>query len=224
MTTTNPPGVTLALVDGIALVTIDDGKVNALSYQLIDEFNQALTDAERDGRAIVIAGRPGAFCAGFDLREVRKGMDRASAIIRHGGELIRRVFECPKPVVVAATGHAVAGGAVLLLVADVRIGADGPWTIGLNEVSIGLGLPEFVIKMGQYRLERTRCEPALLGELCNPASAVTTGYLDRMVPADRVIEEALEAARQLAARDPRAYAVTKADARAGLSDADWRPR
>ncbi|MDP3972527.1 MAG: enoyl-CoA hydratase-related protein, partial [Candidatus Nanopelagicales bacterium] len=129
MTDTNQPGATLELIDNIALVTIDDGKANALSYRLIDAVDQALTDAERRGRAIVIAGRPGAFCAGFDLAEVSQGMDRASAIIGRGGELIRRVFECPLPVVVAATGHAVAGGAVLLLVSDVRIGADGPWRI-----------------------------------------------------------------------------------------------
>lgn len=221
----NEPGASDAvryeLVDGVGVITIDDGRVNAFGYDTVRALETSFARAEAEAVAVVIAGRPGILSAGFDLAEVRRSMAHARKIIAHGGAFFVQVLSCPKPVVIACTGHAVAGGAVLLMVGDVRIGSHGNFRIGLNEVDIGIPLPDFVIKVGQYRFDRRLCERALLGEMFGPDGAVELGLLDRVVPEMQVIEVAVATARKLAARSPAAYAATKTAARAEVVTADW---
>lgn len=214
--------VSYQLADGVAVIQLDDGKANAITYEMIEAFERAFSQAQTEAAAIVITGRPGILTGGFDLQQVRQGIEATRAIIWRGGQLFTQILVCPKPVVIACTGHAVAGGAVLLLVGDLRIGSRGKFRIGLNEVLIGIGLPEFVIRVGEYRLDRRVCERALLGEIFGPESAVEAGFLDRIVPENQVVDEAITRARELAQRDAAAYAVTKTAARAGMLGAGWR--
>lgn len=209
------------LIDGIGLITIDDGRVNALGYDTVYTLERTFAQAESEATAIVIAGRPGVLSAGFDLNEVRRSFTHARRMIERGGAIFAQVLACPKPVVIACTGHAVAGGAVLLMVGDVRIGSHGNFRLGLNEVEIGIPLPEFVIKVGQYRFARRLCERALLGEMFGPDGALELGLLDRVVPEMQVIDVAISTARDLASRSPIAYATTKADARSQVVTASW---
>src|SRR5215471_17406783 len=94
--------------DAIATITMDDGKVNALSMPMFDEVNAALDRAEAAGAAVVLAGRDGVFSAGFDLGVLRAGGAAAAALVRTGFELSARLLAFPAPVVVACTGHAIA--------------------------------------------------------------------------------------------------------------------
>ena len=128
--------------DAIATITIDDGKVNALSLAVLAELNAALDQAERDGAVVILAGRDGVFSAGFDLPVLRGGGPDARAMLRAGFELAARLLAFPRPVVIACTGHAVAMGVFLLLCGDYRVGATGPYKITANEVAIGLTMPE----------------------------------------------------------------------------------
>lgn len=197
-------------VQPVALLRLDDGKANALSWQLIEELAAALERSQRDAKAVVIAGRPGRFCAGFDLRMMLAGIDQARQLVTAGGELLLRLYELPQPVVIACTGHALAAGALLLLVGDSRVGAAGDFKIGLNEVSIGMPLPIMAMELARDRLDPLQLAAATLqATVYDPNRAAGVGYLDRVTEPDKVIEEATAEAKRLAALAGPAYGATK---------------
>src|SRR5262249_43850097 len=125
----------------VAVVEMDDGKANALSNPMIDALLDALTRAETEAQALVLAGRPERFCAGFDLKVMMSGPDAARALLTRGSELLMRLYGSKVPLVIACTGHAIAGGALVVLTGDHRVAADGAFKIGLNELAIGLPVP-----------------------------------------------------------------------------------
>jgi enoyl-CoA hydratase len=189
------------MIDGVALVTLDDGKVNAISARMVEVFSHALDDVEAsDTRALVLAGRSGQFCAGFDLSTLMVGGSRRDELVLDGWNLLLRVFTLPFPVVAACTGHAIAAGAVLLLLTDVRVGADGAFRIGFNEATIGIPLPGVLTMLAGDRLTDAVVEEALEGaRIYGPADAAAAGLLDRVVPPADVLELAITEARELAA-------------------------
>ena len=157
-----------------------------------------------------IVGREGRLCAGFDLSVMTGEADGARQLVSRGADLLMRLYLHPQPVVVAVTGHALAAGALLALACDVRIGADVPAKIGLNETSIGMPLPQFAAELARDRLATTAFLRATLGaEIYDPAGAVEAGYLDRVVPADEVVRAAIAEANRLSAYRAGAYARTK---------------
>ncbi|MEM8498951.1 MAG: crotonase/enoyl-CoA hydratase family protein [Pseudomonadota bacterium] len=184
----------------VGVIRIDDGKANALSPELIEFINAAIDQAEADDvDAIALIGREGKFCAGFDLSVMGAGRDQAFALLNAGGLLALRLFEMPKSVVIGATGHAMAMGALLLLSADERIGADGPYKIGLNEVQIGMALPAMGVQLAKERLQNKYLTRAVINsELFTPQEAVDVGYLDRIVEPEKVATVAIAMATHLA--------------------------
>jgi len=201
----------------VALLRLDDGKANAVSHELIEEFCAALDKAEAEASAVVIAGRPARFSAGFDLAKMTASPESARALVTEGCEMLVRLYMHPQPVVVACTGHALAAGALILLAADRRIGAAGDFKIGLNEVAIGLRLPIFAVELVRERLSKRHFTAAtILGRVYAPADAVDVGYLDAVVEPDRVVESAVAEAEPLAALPRGALAQTKALARSAL--------
>jgi enoyl-CoA hydratase len=150
------------------------------------------------------------FSGGFDLGVVGPGGPRAEALVERGGRLVARLYSSPVPVVAACTGHAVALGAVLLMAADLRVGAAGEASIGLNEVAIGIGVPASLVALARERLaSRYVTEAVLLARLWTPEQAVEVGFLDEVVPAEKVTQRALAHARDLAGRlQPDAYQAT----------------
>jgi enoyl-CoA hydratase len=208
--------VTTTIEDGVAVVRFDDGKANVLSHDSIVSLDGALDRAGAEADSVCIVGRPGKLCAGFDLSVMSGGPAAAQELVARGGELLMRIYQHPQPVVVAVTGHALAAGALLVLSCDVRIGADVPAKIGLNETSIGMPLPLFAIALAEDRLATTAVVPATLGaQVYDPHGAVEVGYLDRVVAAEQVAEAAIAEARRLGAYSTRAYAQTKEVLRAG---------
>ncbi len=202
--------LTTTIRDGVAVLRFDDGKANVLSHAAIDAFEAALDRAAEEARAVCIIGREGKLCAGFDLSVMTGEPDGARQLVSRGAELLMRLYLHPQPVVVAVTGHALAAGALLVLVCDVRIGADLPAKIGLNETSIGMPLPQFAAELARDRLTPTAFVRATLAaEIYDPAGAVEVGYLDRVVSADEVVDAALAEAGRLSAYRSRAYARTK---------------
>ncbi|MEM8925836.1 MAG: crotonase/enoyl-CoA hydratase family protein [Actinomycetota bacterium] len=198
--------------DGIAVITLDDGKANALGAAMTDAVNAALDTAEADDAvgAIVIAGREGRFSGGFDLSVFQTGdIEAIGAMVDAGGVLVRRLYGGPKPVVAACTGHAVAAGALVLLGCDVRIGPDAPIKVGLNEVAIGLTLPRWAMIIAGDRLSfRHRQQSVVNAKLYDGTGAVDVGFLDRAVEPASVMAEAMAEAATLAALDGSAYAAT----------------
>jgi enoyl-CoA hydratase len=199
----------------VAVLRLDDGKANAISHAVLDGLHAALDRASREAAAVVLAGRPGRFSAGFDLKTFSQGPAATAALVTAGARLALRLYGHPQPVVAACTGHAIAMGAILLLACDVRIGADGDHQIGLNEVAIGMTLPRFGVELARDRLSRRHLGSAVfLARMFSPAAACDAGYLDRTCAADRVVAEAIDEATRLAQLRRPAVGETKLRLRA----------
>ncbi len=205
--------------DGVALVTMDDGKANALSHAMLEALDKAFDRADQEATAVVLCGRAGRFCAGFDLRTMMSGVEQAKALVTEGAAVLLRLYGLRLPVVVACSGHAMAAGALVLLAADTRIGAEGEFKIGLNETSIAMPLPLLARELARDRLDpRKLTQATVQGQIFSPSEAVEVGYLDRTVSAEALLDEALAEAKRLGQLPNSAYATTKA----GLREATIR--
>jgi len=207
--------IEMNITDGIALITLKNGKVNAFSHALIDEVNHALDQAEHDNAIVIITGQPGIFSAGYDLSVMQAGPEAASALVECGSKLARRLLAFPTPVIAACSGHAVAKGAFILLASDVRIGVDGPFKIGLNEVNIGMTMHYAGIEIAKARLpDSFYTRSVLCAEMFNPNDAMTAGFLDKVVPAESLLDHAMGIARHFTDNmDLRAHHQTKLKSR-----------
>lgn len=208
------------LEDGIATLTLSNGKVNAISPDVIAAFNAALDQAVTDRAIAIITGQPGILSGGYDLKVMTAGPKEAVALVTAGSTLARRLLSHPFPVIVACPGHAVAKGAFILLSADYRIGVDGPFSIGLNEVQIGMTMHHAGIELARDRLRRSAFHRSVInGEMFDPKSAVDAGFLDKVVSAEELQGAALAAARQLKKINMTAHKNTKLKVRKALLDA-----
>ena len=205
------------LEDGIATLTLNNGKVNAISPDVIAAFNAALDQAVADRAVVIITGQPGILSGGYDLKVMTAGPKEAVALVTAGSTLARRLLSHPFPVIIACPGHAVAKGAFLLLSADYRIGVDGPFSIGLNEVQIGMTMHHAGIELARDRLRRSAFHRSVInGEMFDPQSAVDAGFLDKVVTAEELQGAALAAARQLKKINMLAHKNTKLKVRKQL--------
>ena len=196
--------------NGVAVITFDDGKANALSPDSLKALDSAVTQVEDEAKAIVLVGRPERFSAGFDLKHMMAGPDSANALLTQGVAFFGRLFTHKKPIVMACTGHAIAGGVLLLLCADHRVGVEGDYKLGLNETAIGMPLPIFALELAKARLDNRKVEEAtLMARIYNPEESIAGGYLDEATAADALVATAVKRAAQLAELAPHAYAVTK---------------
>jgi enoyl-CoA hydratase len=193
--------------DGIATIAMDDGKVNALSPEMLAEVSAQFDRAEREAVVVVLTGRAETFSAGFDIRCPQ---ERWPGMVAAGAELARRIGCFPAPVVAACNGNAIAMGAFLLLSADYRIGASGNFRIGLNEVEIGLTIPWFGIELARHRLSRPyfdRC--TITGAVLGPEEAKAAGFLDEIVMPGELLCTTDTVVRRLASVDRDAHVGTK---------------
>ncbi|WP_223447038.1 crotonase/enoyl-CoA hydratase family protein [Pseudomonas sp. BF-R-19] len=208
------------LEDGIATLTLSNGKVNAISPDVIAAFNAALDQAVTDRAVVIITGQPGILSGGYDLKVMTAGPREAVALVTSGSTLARRLLSHPFPVIVACPGHAVAKGAFLLLSADYRIGVDGAFSIGLNEVQIGMTMHHAGIEIARDRLNKVALQRSVVnGEMFNPQGAVAAGFLDVVVSPEELQGAALAAARQLKKINMTAHKNTKLKVRKALLEA-----
>ncbi len=202
--------VTCTIDDGVAVVRLDDGKVNVVSHRVIELLHESLDRSLDEATAVAIIGREGKLSAGFDLTEMTAGIERTQALVGGGGHLLMRIYGHPQPVVLGVTGHALAAGALLCLSCDVRIGGDGPAKIGLNETAIGMGLPHYAWELARERLAPAHLRrSAVQAEIYDSAGAVEAGYLDRVVPSGDLERATIEEARRLGQLPASAYRHTK---------------
>src|SRR5262245_19262545 len=201
---------TVALEDGVAWITLDDGKVNALSAETIGALERALDAAERAGAVAVLRGRAGIFSAGFDLRTFQQGAEAGAAMVRAGAELVLRLLAFPRPILTVCTGHAYPAGAFLMLAADVRLGARGEFQIGMNETAIGLTVPKFALELARSRLAPAGFARIQSAALFAPDEAMRLGYLDRVLEPAELDAAARAEAERLRSLDAPAFAATKA--------------
>jgi enoyl-CoA hydratase len=205
--------------DGVATITIDDGKVNALSREVLGDVRAAFDKAEADGAAVLLTGREGIFSGGFDLSVIRGG-DAAATLdmVRAGFELADRVLSFPRPVVAASAGHAVAMGAFLFLSADLRLGVSTPSRYTANEVAIGLSVPTAALAILRYRLTPSEADrAAVAAAVYGPQEARAAGFLHEVVEPDALLPTARRWATAAAGGlSADGHLETKLRARAGV--------
>ena len=208
------PFVSYEFEGGIATITMDDGKANALSLPMQAQLNEALDQARADKAIVILRGRPGNFSAGFDLKTLMAGGKDAVKMLTGGFALAERLLMSPRPVIVASTGHVLAMGVFLLACGDYRLGTEGAYKIGANEVAIGLTMPRAAIEICRARLNPAHFQRAMLtSEIFAPPEAVAAGFLDRAVAESELLAEARACAARFAKLDINAYAATKARVR-----------
>lgn len=202
--------ISYQLEDGIATLTLSNGKVNAISPDVIAAFNAALDQAEADRAIVIITGQPGILSGGYDLKVMTSGPQNAINLVAAGSTLARRMLSHPYPIIVACPGHAVAKGAFILLSADYRIGVEGPFSIGLNEVLIGMTMHHVGIELARDRLRKNFFNRSVInGEMFNPQQALEAGFLDAVVAPEELMNAAKAMATQMKKVNMTAHKNTK---------------
>lgn len=207
--------VNFELADGIATLTMDDGKANVMSVAMLAALDAALDRALAANAAVLLTGRPGMFSGGFDLAVFKRAPEEQLRMLTAGAELTAKLLSFPRPVVAACSGHAIAMGAFLLLSADVRIGIDQGARVQVNEVQIGLTLPQFAIEVCRQRLAPAHLNLAAgTAQPYAPLAAVAAGFLDEIAPAETLMAVARERSARLLSLHAEAFSATKQRLRA----------
>lgn len=207
-----------SISEGIATITLDDGKANAFSFDMMAAINQAMDEAEAGADVIIITGRNGVMCAGFDLKVMQNDADKVPEMVGNGGKLLVRIFSSKKPVIIASTGHGIAAGGLLMLAADYRIGVDAESRYGLNESAIGMVLPPFGYDLAAFKINNKYLDRCFAGaELIDPQTAIEASFLDEVVASDDLMNRALEKAAEMQKLDGKAFAGNKKLVRGALT-------
>lgn len=207
--------------DGITAISIDRPPANALNTELVSRLHDAHLAACAGGaRVIILTGRPGMFSGGIDVPELLP-QSRAAvegfwlAFFR----LTRALAASPVPVVAAISGHAPAGGAVLAIHCDYRIGARGNFRMGLNEVAVGLPVPDCIMLALEHLVgARLAQRLAMTAQLVGVDEALAIGLLDEAVEPDQLLAHAWDWSRRLAGLPQLAMNRTRMLARRRLAD------
>lgn len=208
---------------GVRVLLLSRGKANALDTDFAHQIHQAALAARDDGavRAVVLtSASPKIFCGGFDLHALKAAdpvtFDRFVKTIE---TLFFELFLFGKPLVVALTGHAAAGGAIIAGAADFRFAAEGPGRIGLPEANLGVHVPRFCLEAMRVSVgERALTRWALGGDTIPFAEAHALGAIDHLVPAESLLDRAVAFAAQLGVAPSEVYAAIKRDLRSSAAE------
>jgi enoyl-CoA hydratase len=196
----------------VAIVSLDDGKANAL---LVPEFlglEAALDEVEKStALSVVLTGRPGFFSAGLNLKALgAMSLDEKKQLVAAMGSAVLKLFLFPRPVVAAVSGHALGGGAMFALASDLRVFADGTFRFGLNEVQVGLFVPSYAIELARSAVSTSRLTDLVIhGRVLSPMEALDMHLADSVQAPGSLISAAMIRARDLAKLTGTGYAITK---------------
>lgn len=204
----------------VAVVQFEHGKVNALDLEFLHAITATMNELSSAG-AIVLTGAGRAFSAGVDLRRIADGgVPYAEEFLPALSEAFLAVFDCPRPVVAAINGHALAGGCIIAAAADVRLMSGG--TIGLTELLVGVQFPTVPLEIARYAFGPRAARLALTAGTYDADTALRLGLVDEVVSPDELLPAAIEQAQKLAAFPAHVYAATKEqlhrDARRRIDD------
>ncbi len=199
-------------------ITMDDGKVNAVTQPLIQGLDTALDEA-KEGRGVLLVGRQKVFCAGLDLGLVEQGdLDEAKAFLRQFNAFLRRLILYPRPMVAAVNGHAIGAGAILALACDVRLGVP-EGRIGVTGARLGLNFPTGALEISRLGLGPQAAERAILrGELATGNARLEQGFLHEVVPSGELLQKAEARLQALMSVDLGVYERSKQRLRAPVID------
>ena len=196
--------------ENYAIITINNGKANAISHEVIEGLSLSLDKAEQENKVVILTGEGGIFSGGFDLKVMTKSPESALELVTKGSKLSLRMLSFPQPIIIACNGHAIAKGAFLLLSADYRIGLEGDFKIGLNEVAIGMTMHYAGIAIAKARLSEVYLNRSVNNaEIYSSKDAVKAGFLDVIVPENQLIPTAIKVAEMSAKLNKKAHEETK---------------
>ena len=202
--------VTYQSEDNFVVITIKNGKANAISHEVIHGLNRSLDKAQQENKVVILTGQNGIFSAGFDLKVMTKSSESAKELVIKGSKLSLRMLSFPQPIIVLCSGHAIAKGAFLLLSSDYRIGVAGDFKIGLNEVMIGMTMHHAGIAIAKARLSEVYLNRSVNNaEIYNPKEAVKAGFLDMIVPEKELLSTAIKVAEMFSKLNKKAHFETK---------------
>jgi len=198
-------GVRIEREPPIRFVSLDTGKRNVLTIGAIDALKEAIAP-DADAPAVVLSGRSDGFCAGLDNATLAAGDVARESLLAAMGELLLYALEGPTRIVAVCEGHAVAAGAMLLLVSDVRLAVPGAYKVGFTEPRLGMPLPELPALLARERLDRRRLhELTALGRIVGPKEAAEAGFFDAMATPETLRRTAIEHAREISELGDAAY-------------------
>jgi enoyl-CoA hydratase len=202
---------TLTSDGDVSIITLNDGKANVFSPEMSKAVSSLLDQVPEDKGSLVITGRPGIFSAGFDLKIISSGdSDAVASMVKAGFTLLARIYNFPRPVIAACSGHGVALGAFLLCCADYRIGAKGQFIVQANETRNNMSIPTPILEISKSRIAKTHWYRAILNaEAYQVENAIEPGYLDEVTDAENLMNRAMEVANDLATLGHPHYKITK---------------
>jgi enoyl-CoA hydratase len=202
--------VTYQSEENYAIITINNGKANAISHEVIAGLNSSLDKAEQENKIVILTATNEIFSGGFDLKVMTKSPESAIELVTKGSQLSLRMLSFPKPIIIACNGHAIAKGAFLLLSADYRIGIEGDFKIGLNEVMIGMTMHNAGIAIAKSRLSEVYLNRSVNNaEIFTSKEAIDAGFVDKIVPKEYLLSTAIKVAEISAKLNKKAHAETK---------------
>ena len=202
--------VTYQSEENYAIITISNGKANAISHDVADGINASLDKAEQEDKVVILTGASGIFSGGFDLKVMTKSPEAALELVTKGSQLSLRMLSFPKPIIIACNGHAIAKGAFLLLSSDYRIGVEGDFKIGLNEVMIGMTMHHAGIAIAKSRLSELYLNRSVNNaEIFNPKEALKAGFLDVVISEEALLTTAIKVAGMFSKLNKTAHTTTK---------------
>lgn len=213
----------ITIKDRLALLTLNRGKSNALNREMITELTDMLGHMEKDDRigGVIITGREHFFSAGLDLIELYGyNAEEARSFWLLFLDFVARITAFRKPLAAAVNGHSPAGGCVIALACDTRVMAEGKYIIGLNEVPVGIIVPESIFSLYAFWLGKAAASRSLLeGRLFSPEEALAAGLVDEVVNPDSIMTAAERRIRKYMAFEPNTWQQSKLNIRRELNAA-----
>jgi enoyl-CoA hydratase len=196
----------------VAVLTMNHGRANALDVELSMAFDEALREVESSSaKAVVLTGRGNIFSAGADLfRVVDASPADVERFLAALGNALGRIFTFPRPVVAAINGHAIAGGCIIACACDYRLASEGPASIGVPELRVGVPFPAMALEILRAVVPPQHVQDLVYtGRLCTPDEARRVGLVDHVVPPEALLERAVGLAADFTACPAASFAATK---------------
>ncbi|MCG8312554.1 MAG: crotonase/enoyl-CoA hydratase family protein [Pseudomonadales bacterium] len=212
--------VTYERQNGVGLITLDDGKLNIMSPEMLSHIHEALDLAEKEAQSVLIQGRESIFSAGFDLKVFASSPERSLEMLLSGARLVQRLLRFKRPVVSLCTGDAFPMGAFLIMSTDYRIGCDATYQLGMNETAIGITVPAFAVELARFRLNPGYFSRVVNNaEMLSPSQALNAGLIDSLEDPEFAFHKALQKAESLTKLNARAFKETKLKSHASINNA-----
>ena len=202
---------TLTKHNDVSIITLDDGKANVFSYDMLSALNECLKEVPKDSGSLVLAGREGIFSGGFDLKTLASGdVDAIIKMVSLGNKTLLDLYSFPRPIVAAVSGHSVALGIFITCCADYRIAIDGHYMCQANEVRNNMDIPPQIMEILKARVNKNYFYPAVYhSDAYSMRDSIAVGFIDEVVSEDKFMERVMDKALELSSLPHPFYVNTK---------------